>query len=646
MSRVYKYIEKIQVEKFTAPYIVLDLETTGLNPRKDQIVGIAFALADEGIGYYTTDITGLMKAINQSDCQVVMHNAVFDCSFLKQKQLFNPATKVIHDTMLLAHMVDPDRNSLGLKDLAVELLGPEADIKDRAMKAWLSENNLDKGNLHKAPLKILVPYACEDAINTFALFVNLCKKLGKIREYFKVSRIEGDPWKYYQQECCALIPVVVDMQLRGVKLDLEATALKQTELAERMSVLAAELTEANKERVHLTEELLTARKVSERQRKNKTGKIKKAPPRVCFNWDSNDHLKVLFFDLLKLKVTKKTAKGFPSVDESVLETHKLQFPWVEKLLEYKILKKLTSTYLNGLLSKQEGGYIHAHFNMAGTTTGRFSSSGPNLQNLPKHGGIKKLFVPRQGYKFIYADYSQLELRIAAHLSHEPILCHAYQNDRDIHRETAAVIFGKGASAITLDERDQGKTVNFAIIYKASGWRVAEILGYMDGLPLCVNEAEGYKCKCVGCTKRKAAAKKGDAIVQTLFGKYKILREYIDRQQEFMLHYKVSVSQFGKFRRLNGIDSETRSEFNHALKAGFNLPIQSFGASLCKRSMVQLWRQGFSICNQVHDSLLVEVPEHQTKESMARIKTCMEGIAKLSVPLVVEPKVLDSFEEKV
>lgn len=635
MNRKFKYIEKFAPRVFAQPYVSFDLETTGLNPRKDTIVGASFCVGN-GVGYYTPDWRGLAEALARSECQIICHNAVFDYSFIKQQGI--EFKQRIHDTMMLADAINPDRETLSLKELSVEVLGAGADAAAQKMYAWLKDNGLEKDSISKAPKEIIVPYAAEDAVNTFELFQKLCSKIRDIQAYFKKIGLTQDVWSYYLKEPVALIPVVVDMQLRGVKLDLEKTALKQQELEKKQKELAQGLTQQNSAMVAKAEDILHQRKIDERLRKNKSGKIKKVPPRVSFSWDSNDHLKLLFLNLYKLPVTKKTMKGNASVDSSFLETIKEKFTWVQQLLEYKELKKLTSTYLGGLLERQEGGYIHANFNLAGTATGRFSSSNPNLQNLPKHGGIKSLFVPRPDCKFVYADYSQLELRIAAHLSGDQALIRAYTEGVDLHQQTADIIKAT---------RDQGKTINFAIIYNASGWRIAEIMGWMDGIGICENP-EGkcsFKNPCPVCAKKRKAAKQGDAIIQQLFGKYQGLKKFVDKQQEFMLKYRISLSEFGRIRRLPGLNSDVRSEYNHALKAGFNLPIQSFGASLCKRSMVSLANKGYHIVNQIHDSICVEVPNSNVEEALVRIKNIMESACKLKVPLVVEPKVLTSFEEK-
>jgi DNA polymerase-1 len=638
MNRTCYYIKKLtphNVESIlNSKHLVIDLETTGLNPRKDRIVGMSFAI-EPNSGCYTTDIKGLMSVVYNYKGQLVFHNAVFDLSMLKAAGY--ALRQTAHDTMLLAHLLNPDRPHLGLKDLAVELLGEGSNRAALKMYQWLQDNSLTKEDISKAPIEVLAPYAAEDAINTYEIFVALAQKAGKLNEYFKKQNIKFNIWNQYLREVVDLIPVVVDMQLNGVKLDLEATALKQKELELRSAQLCQELTVINQKEIAQVEEILHVRKIEDRKKKNKSGKIKVLPARSQFNWDSNNNLKQLFLGVHKLQITKKTAKGNASVDSSFLETIKDKFEWIPKLLEYKELKKLTSTYLGSLLERQEGGFIHASFNVSGTTTGRFSSSNPNLQNLPKHGGIKSLFIPRKGHSFIYADYSQLELRIAAHLSKDKRLIEAYRLGTDLHQQTT--------DFIGISERDKGKRINFAIIYNASGWRVAEILGLMDGIPVCPKTERDWKCDCVGCVKRKKAAKKGDEIIEVLFGKYQGIKNYVDKQREFMIRYGVVISEFSRIRRLEGLKSQVKREYTHALKAGFNFPIQSFGASLCKRSMVALYKAGYRLVNQVHDSVMIEIPNDRRESAIVEIKDIMENIYKISVPLIVEPKILTSFEEK-
>jgi DNA polymerase-1 len=644
MTRKFKHIESMSAfDKFTCPLLVVDVEATGLNPRRDSIVGVAFA-SNGKTGYYTTDVAGFFKTLDRSSCALIFHNAVYDLSMIQAYGY--KKEHEIHDTMLMASVLDPDRDSLGLKILAKTYLGDFAVEAANAMTTWLSASNRTRDQIAQAPKDLLVKYAAEDALNTWDLYHIFRKKFSEMKRFF--SRWEGlpHPGVYYQKHMMSLVPIVVDMQTRGTKLDVAALVNKQAELEARLLVLNKELHEANETGVAFVEEKLYVKRIEERKKRNKSGKLKKDPPRILFNWDSNTHLKHLLFDFYGKVPASKTKKGQPSINSAFLESIREVYPWVPNLLEYKELRKLVSTYLTGLLDRQEGGRIYASFNLAGTATGRFSSSNPNLQNLPKHGNVKELFVPDPGEQFVYADYSQLELRIAAHLSRDPLMVSEYEKDRggraqsDLHQRTA--------DALGI-ERAQAKNINFAIIYAASGWRIAEMMGWMEGIGLCLGGGPNGRCEykkpCENCRKKRHEAKRGDEIIETLFGQYKGLKAYLEQQKAFMLKHKFAVSPFGKIRRLPNLASEDRTEYNHALKAGYNFPIQSFGASLTKLSMISLHKAGYKIYNQIHDSILIGVPEKDVKKALTQTRFLLENIYPMRVPLIVEPKVLTSFAEK-
>lgn len=621
-------------------YVVIDCETTGLNPRTDHIVGIGLA-TDTETGIYV-DWSGDNKLFIQtilSDDKIhkIFHNAVFDLSMLRAAgcEVKGP----IHDTMLLAHLLDPDREHHGLKELVRSLIGDWAITKDTEIQQWLHQNELTKKDLSKAPKQLLAEYGCEDVLNTYSLFLLFSSKLKIIEDWLKNRGFTKTPIDYYKEEIQPIIPVVVGMQLKGVKLDLEQTASRKTSLIKRITEIESQLKQDCIEIITKTENKLHARATEKRIARNKSGKLKKELPAVIFNWESIEHLRTLLFDVLKEPPLKKTESNKASLDIGVLEKYAERHPWLNLYIEYKELRKLVSTYLEGLLEKQESGIIHASFNLTGTATGRFSSSNPNLQNLPKHGNIKELFIPRPGYKFIYGDYSQLELRIAAHLSQDSLLLAAYQQGLDLHKETAATIYNVPLSEIGDKDprRDVGKRVNFAIIYNASGWRIAEILGLMSELAL---DDRNGKLK---------AAKQGEEIIKRLFGKYQGLKKYVDKQMSKMLQYNCAVSELGYCRRLPGLKSEVRQEYNHSIKAGFNLPIQGMGASICKRAMIELHRKNYTIINQIHDAIVLEVSNEETglndEELCNDVKNVMEQVYSLTVPLVVEPKILTSFAER-
>lgn len=612
-------------------YYAVDIETTGLNPRKDKIVGVA--VYDGEQGKYFEDFKSLKPFLENTSTAKIFHNAPFDVLFLKLNGI--EVGGEIHDTMILSHLHDPDKESNGLKALSKQLLDSDSIKYAEELYQWLAEHKLTKRDIHCAPKELLTEYALEDVRNTYKLFQVFCEKHREIAQWLKSKGYEKSPWDYYKEEMLPMLPVLIDMEYRGVGIDLVKTAQEKERLIQEIKRIEEYLTDINKEYIKTIEEEIWQDKIEFKKKKNKSGQIKKLPPRVVFNWSSNDHLKVLFFRKLKMPTSKVTEKGNVAIDSEVLETFVEKLPWVEELLKLKTYNKLVSTYLENLLELQENCHIFAKFNIIGTVTGRFSCSDPNLQNLPKVGNIKSLFVPKPGHVFINADYSQLEYRIAAHESEDALMLAGYNNNKDFHTLTAEIL------GVT---RDLAKTINFAIIYNASGFRVADILGYYQGIPKCSKKEKDWNCECDPCVQTKKAMKKGDQIIETLFSQYEGFREYLKKQKSEMLNSQLVYSRFGKVKRLRKIKSDIRKERNKEFKEGFNFPIQSFGSSLTKRAMIELYKKGYKIVNQVHDSIVIEVPETEVAKSEQELIKTMENIYKLKVPLKVETKILRSFQE--
>ncbi len=642
-NRQYHHVTSIPEHVFNNPWLAVDIETTGLNPRTDKIVGIAIAPNDTE-AYYTSDIQSTLDNLNHSKSRLIFHNALFDLTFIHQ---IYPSYKLfdrVHDSMLLAQCFDPDYDSYRLKALAPKFLKPDCTHKALEMYEWLKQSDLTKEDIYKAPEKLLTEYACEDVLNTYALFVTLCGKLKERSVKLKRLGLKCDTWDYYTNEQLKMIYPVMLMQLEGVKLDLQGITQSQQRMEAEQKARETKLTNQWKEAIEKVEKILYQRLVEKRLKTNKSGKLKKMPPRVLFNWDSNQHLQLLLQTEFKIRSPKKTHKGNDSVDAAFLTSIAEAQPWLYDLLEYKKLKKLTSTYLSALMEKQEYGRLHASFHISGTSTGRLSSSNPNLQNLPKNQEIKRLFIPGTNKHFIYADYSQLELRIAAHFSQDPLLLDAYRTDKDLHRKTASIIYNVSEESIVSKDdprRALGKTINFAIIYNASGYRIASILKFLENIPECMSK--NSRCICSSCKARRKAVEKGDAIIENLFGHYTGLKAYLAERLEFMNKYRISYSEFGRIRLLPDIRSEDYKKRNHAIKAGFNLPIQSYGASICKRAMITLAERGFITVNQIHDAIIIESAD--VTRDLPIMKQIMENVVSLSVPLVVEPKILNSFDEK-
>lgn len=632
-------------------YVAFDLETTGLNPLVDQIVAYSFCF-DGTTGYYTTDIDIAKHVLGNKNYAKVFHNAIFDTSFLKVAGI--SIYGGVHDTMLLAHLIDPDSDSIGLKPLAEKYLGAESIQEAQKIWHWLEDNGYKKEDIGKAPEKFLAPYACEDVLNTFDLFFAFRERLVKTDKILKARGYKKSPVDCYLEEDLKLLPVVRDMQLNGVAIDLNAISSKKQELERRIIQCLAELRAKVPETVKV-QKILHEKKIAERLAKSKTGKMKKPPQVPEFNWNSGDHLAILFYTVFGETAKKRTKTGKISTDVESFEELLPKYPWLAVLLEQKELIKLVKTYVDGLVEKQQNGRVHANFHVCGTATGRFSSSGPNLQNLPNHGGIKSLFIPARGSCFIYADYSQLELRLAAHLSQDPTLIEAYRVGRDLHRLTASQIYQIEEGQVTDEQRSHGKTVNFAVIYGAESYRLCQILGYFSGIDLD-RARELYQARRAGeqlseaeeklLQARQKALKKGEKALNNVMGRYPKLAEYIAQQHDKMTSNFFSITETGRVRRLPALQNpDERKQFSHALKAGFNQPIQGLGASITRRAMIELHKRGFKIVNQIHDAIICEVDDTKQQTAIADIRFIMENCYKLSVPLAVEPKVLYSFEEK-
>ena len=622
MNRTYKILKSIKDLSISRVYAI-DLETTGLNPRKDTIVGCSIS-ADDEVGFYTTDVSLIQPILEDETIAKIFHNAVFDIALLKVAGY--EVKGKIYDTMILAQLYNSEYRSLKLKILVGNIFHNGYLFYASQMDLWLKNNSLKKDSISKAPIELLQNYAIEDALNTFALFKFFIGKLRKFAKWQKKHGFKKTVIDYYHEEQMPIIPIVIDMTMRGIKVDLELVVSKQKKFDKKIKKLRAKITKINACVISQIEDKLHKLDIAKRKAKNKSGKIKTIPPRILFNWNSDDHLRMLLVDHTDCKLTKKTKKAKKlSVDAFVLEELKDKVPWLSNLLELRKLKKLKNTYLNGLLELQEGGIIHANFNITGTKTGRFSSNSPNVQNLPKEGGIKQVFIPRTKY-FIYADYSQLELRLAAHESQDKLLLKAYRQNRDLHQETANFLTKLLGREVN---RDDAKTLNFAAIYNCSGWRAQSILK--------ITPSKNYK--------GYDTSDKGDAILESLFARYKGLRKYLEQQKSFMLQYHLVVSHFGRIRRLSDLGSDEQKKFGHAFRAGFNDPIQGFGASICKRAMIALAAAGYSnFVNQVHDSITLEC-ENTDDATINEIREIMENVVKLSVSLKVDIKLIDSLQEK-
>ena len=340
-----------------------------------------------------------------------------------------------------------------------------------------------------------------------------------------------------------------------------------------------------------------------------------------FNINSPKQLGVILFEKLQLPVIKKTKTGY-STDSSVLDALRDKHPMIDKILHFRALKKLISTYLDGLepLIVPETGRIYTHFNQMVTSTGRLSSSDPNLQNIPirteQGRKIRSLFVPGEGYDYIVSgDYSQIELRLLAHLSQDPTMIDGFKKGQDIHRRTASEVFGIPLDDVTPEERSHAKAVNFGIIYGISDFGLAR------NISISRQKAKEY--------------------IDSYFARYNTVHDYMNGLIASAKESGMAVTMFGRRRALPEINSKNFTRRSFAERTAMNTPIQGSAADIIKLAMnavqdeLEKRHLKSQLLVQVHDELVLEVPAGEKDEVEQLLKDTMEHIVDLSVPLVVD-----------
>ena len=562
----------------------VDVETTSLDPLTAKIVGLAFGVAPGQARYVPVRPTGergvsLAQVVStlgpllEDPKQVkIGHNVKYDMLVLDGHEIGLNGVRA--DTKLAAYLLDPARRSYSLDVLALELLGHKMTTYDEVTKP---EGSVEALPLIDVEVEAVADYACEDADVTLRLAERLLPELEDkgLMELFVTVELP-------------LIRVLSDIERQGVALDLDFFAA----MSERMS---AELETIERECYILAGEE--------------------------FNLNSPRQLSSILFEKLELPVIKRTKTGY-STDAEVLETLAAEHDLPRRLIEYRELAKLKSTYVDALPAAIHPvtGRLHTSWNQTVTSSGRLSSSDPNLQNIPVRTPlgreIRRGFVPsEEGWVLFVSDYSQIELRILAHLSQDENLLAAFRSGRDIHRETSALVFGLDPADVDADLRNRAKEVNFGVVYGMGAFGLARRLG----IPRSEAKAfiDGYFARFPGVKR---------------FQEETIARA---REQGFV------TTLFGRRRYLPEIESKNFNIRSFAERVAINSPIQGTAADVLKVAMIRIHDRLNSeelrarMLLTVHDELVFEVERAASAALESLVREEMEGAIDLDVPVVVE-----------
>ncbi len=558
-----------------SPIVCLDTETTSTNAMEAKLVGLSFAVC-EGEAWYVpaTDASiaeEFRPVYENPDILKVGQNIKYDLTVLQNYGITLQGP--MFDTMLAHYLIAPTQSHS--MDAMAEILLNYQTIHIEELIGPKGKKQKNMADL--TPEEVYV-YACEDADVTLRLKAVLEKAL-------KEQGCESLFWDIEMP----LMPVLARMERNGVRIDTEG-------LKETSALFTREMEAIEKE---IIEQAGTE-----------------------FNISSSKQVGEVLFERLQISPkAKKTKKGYYSTDEKTLESVRHKHPIVEKILEFRGLKKLLGTYVDSLplLINPRTGHIHTSFNQAVASTGRLSSSNPNLQNIPVRGAqgkeVRKAFIPDEGELFLSADYSQIELRLMAHLSQDPNMIEDFRTGHDIHAATAAKIFHKELQDVTSDERRKAKTANFGIIYGISAFGLSESLG---------------------CSRTEARE-----LIDGYFLSYPGVRQYMDKSIATARQQGYTETLFHRRLELPDINSRNSIVRGYAERNSINAPIQGTAADIMKIATIRVDRrmraEGLrsKMILQVHDELNFSVPPEE-KEAMERIVTEeMQAAAELSVPLVVD-----------
>lgn len=584
-----KHLEKISAEIKKKKILSIDTETTSSDPFKAELVGASLSY-EEGVAYFVPIKHESGKVISFSNFKKVMQpiledetiekfgqNIKYDYLVLKEAGI--EMRGICFDTMVASYLLNPAKFNHNLDEISRGRLGLIKIATSDLLGTGRSQITMDQ-----VPLEKLTEYACEDADCVFQLKAILEKELRekKLEDLFINLEIP-------------LITVLASMEKNGIAIDAGFLGKLSKSIEKDLEKLS--------------------------------GKIQKIAGEE-FNINSTKQLQEILFTKLKIPPVKKTKTGF-STDVSVLEKLAPDHEIAEFLLEYRERQKLKSTYTDALpeLVNPKDHLIHTSFNQTVTSTGRLSSSEPNLQNIPIKSElgreIRKGFVPRgKDSKIISADYSQIELRILAHLSNDKVLSKAFRENLDIHNYTATLLYGVPEKEVTWEMRSAAKTINFSIIYGKTAFGLSKDLGIPTG------EAAQF--------------------IESYFKRYQKVKDYLDSQKELAKQQGYLTTMLGRRSYFPDINSRNVMARQFAERAAINAPIQGSAADLIKKAMIDIQtaleekKMESLMMLQVHDELVFDVPEKELEVVSKLIRDKMEHALELNVPLKVGVTVGDSW----
>lgn len=568
----------------SAELIAFDTETTSLEPLDAEPVGFSFSI-EPGHAFYVPvghvhqdtefdreqAIATLKPILQDGDRPKLAQHAKYDLNVLRRAGV--ALAGLVHDTMLESYCYNATATRHDLDSLATRYLGRQTISYEQVAGKGKQQVGFDQ-----VPVPQAAEYAGEDAEVCLALHRKL---------WPEIERMAG-PSRVYRELEIPLIDVLARMERTGVLVDRDQLARQSKELAGRLDALEQQAWSAAGEE---------------------------------FNLGSPKQLQEILFDKLGIPVVRKTPKGQPSTAEDVLQELAVDHELPRLILEHRGLAKLKSTYTDRLPEKirSDTGRVHTHYHQAVASTGRLSSTDPNLQNIPirtdEGRRIRKAFIAPDGWCLLAADYSQVELRIMAHLSGDERLRQAFADGEDIHRATAAEVFGKTPDVISADQRRSAKAINFGLMYGMSAWGLARQLE----------------------TDRDVAAE----YIERYFNRYPGVRDYMDRTREFARENGYVETLAGRRLWLPEIRSRNRQRQQAAERAAINAPLQGTAADIIKRAMIDVdaWLQRdevpATLVMQVHDELVLEVREDALEDVRKGVIERMSKAGKLDVELLVE-----------